>query len=222
MTRRTILGFAPFVIVSAVHLWALAVPTVGITTPTKWLLMPALLVAILVVTIQTRGTSVALLVTAVVLSWAGDVLLGMPGDLGFLIGLGGFFLAHVTYLVLFLTRLKVRRIPRATVLLAVWWIALMVILVPTLGTLVIPVALYGLVLGASATASFACNRWVATGGALFLASDTILALKLFYPGFSIWQQDFIIMVLYLAAQGFIAFGATRGRVPVTAAIKVAA
>jgi uncharacterized membrane protein YhhN len=174
--------------------------------------MPALLFAILVMCFRRVGTPVSLVVIAVALSWGGDVLLGMPGDIGFLIGLGAFFLAHVTYLVVFLTRFRVRRRLWPIAVFGVWWIALILILGPSLGVLLVPVGLYGLVLAASATAALSCNVWIGTGGVLFLVSDTILAFKLFYPDFSLWQSDVIIMVFYLAAQGLIVFGTTRSRV----------
>jgi uncharacterized membrane protein YhhN len=213
MSRRSVLAFAPYLAASAFHLWALIVPSAGLAPSSKWLLMPALLFAILVMCFRRVGTSVMLVVIAVALSWAGDVLLGMPGDIGFLIGLGAFFLAHVTYLVVFLTRLRARRVLWPIAVFAVWWIALIVILGPSLGALLVPVGLYGLVLAASTTAALGCNAWIGTGGVLFLASDTILAFKLFYPGFSMWQIDVVIMVLYLGAQGLIVFGATRSREP---------
>jgi len=210
MVSRPVLPFVPYAVVAVVHLATLAVHDSSLATVSKWFLMPALLVAVLITCRRPAGRPVGLIVLAVAFSWGGDVLLGMPGDLGFLIGLGSFFLAHVTYTVLFIRRLRIRRMPRLVVaLFGLWWVALLIVLSPHLGALLVPVAVYGLVLGASATASLASTPWVATGGVLFLVSDTILAFKLFFPGFSLWQADFIIMLLYLAAQGFIVFGATR-------------
>ena len=214
MSHRTALAFAPYAAASAFHLWALIVPGAGLAPSSKWLLMPTLLFAIGVMCFRRTGTPIVLVVVAVGLSWCGDVLLGMPGDIGFLIGLGAFFLVHVTYLVLFLTRLRIRKRLWPIAVFGIWWVALIVILGPSLGVLLVPVGIYGLVLAASATAALGCNSWVATGGVLFLVSDTILAFKLFYPGFSLWQVDVIIMVLYIAAQGLIVFGATSSRQPV--------
>ena len=210
MSRRNVLAFTPYVVASIVHLVALVVLIPHFSTLSKWALMPALLVAVLLIPATRKSI---LLILAVVVSWAGDILLGMPGDLGFLIGLGAFFVVHLLYLVLFLTRHRARRRVWPIVVSAGWWVALILILGSSLGVLLVPVGIYGLVLGASATAALNCNRWIGAGGVLFLASDTILALKLFYPGFTFWQIDIVIMVLYLLGQGLIVYGATRYRSP---------
>lgn len=219
MTRTTVLPFVPYSLVGLLHLAALLAGDDTLSTISKRLLMPALILAVVIACFRRRGQPLALIAIALLVSWAGDIFIGMPGDIGFLIGLACFFLAHVTYLVLFLGRLRVRRVPLLAVGFVVWWIALVVVLAPSLGALLVPVAVYGLVLGASASAALACTGWVTAGGILFLVSDTILAFKLFYPGFSLWEADFVIMLLYVAAQGFIAFGTTRSGV--TAASRVA-
>jgi alkenylglycerophosphocholine/alkenylglycerophosphoethanolamine hydrolase len=154
----------------------------------------------------------------VLFSWFGDVMFGMPGGSGFLFGLTGFFFAHVAYLVLFLSQLRLRRIPLLAVLAAVWWGALVFVLAPHVGALLVPVALYGAALGASASASLACNRWVAAGGIAFLVSDSVLAFKLFYPPFALNQADALIMLLYTVAQGLIIVGVTRSRVAAPRAV----
>ena len=85
----------------------------------------------------------------------------------------------------------------------------MVVLAPHLGSLLIPVAVYGLVLCAMGSLALHCNRWIALGGALFVISDTLLGLHNFLPGFALWQIDFLIMLSYLAAQALFAFGVLR-------------
>ncbi|MCU1512993.1 MAG: hypothetical protein JWO10_83 [Microbacteriaceae bacterium] len=206
--------FALYIAVGAVHLVALLTHAVPVSDATKPLLMPALLVGFLWALHQRtgrmpRGELALLGVTGILFSWLGDILLGTPGGMGFLLGLGAFFLAHVNNLVFFLRPLRRHRIPLVALVLVLWWVALLVTLAPHLGTLLVPVAIYGLVLGASAAASLGTIRTVAAGALLFLASDTVLALKMFLPGFSLWQADFLIMVLYIAGQGPIAFGAVR-------------
>ncbi len=145
----------------------------------------------------------------ILLSWGGDVLFGMPGGIGFLLGLGGFLLAHVAYLILFRWPLRRRGLTWWAFAYLAWWLALMLVLGPHLGALIVPVAIYGAVLGASAAFALGTNPITAVGALLFLASDSILAFKLFWPGFALWQQDAIIMLLYCAGQGLIAFGAIR-------------
>ena len=86
----------------------------------------------------------------------------------------------------------------------------------TAHTLLVPVAVYGLVLGATAAGAARCHPLVAWGGAFFLASDTVLAFRLFLPdAMPDWTSP-IVMLTYCAGQGLIALGvlvAVRARRP---------
>ena len=78
---------------------------------------------------------------------------------------------------------------------------------PHAGGLLIAVAIYGVVLGATAALSTRCHPLVAIGGAFFLASDTLLALRLFLPGsLPAWSSP-AIMATYTIGQGLIIAGA---------------
>lgn len=202
-------AFGPYSVIGLIHLAGLFTGVDAVSDPTKGLLMPALLLALLVALPSRRGEVAVWGGAGILFAWAGDLLLSTPGDTGFVVGLGAFMLTHVAYLVLFLRPLRTRRMPPLALLYAVWWAALLVALAPHLGVLLVPVAVYGLVLGASTAAALATNRAVAIGGLLFLVSDTLLAFKLFWPDFSLWQLDFLIMLGYIAGQGLIAFGAVR-------------
>ena len=203
--------FLPYVLVSLLQLVALAAGAATLAAASKWLLMPALGLALVLAAPRTRRARrvVGPAAAGILFSWLGDVLLGTPGGLGFLLGLGAFLLAHVSYLVLFARGLRTRPVPVWAVVLVPWWVALLVVLGPHLGALFVPVAVYGLVLGGSAALALATNRFSAVGALLFLASDTVLALKLFLPGFALWQADAVIMLLYLLGEGLIVFGAVR-------------
>jgi uncharacterized membrane protein YhhN len=158
---------------------------------------------------------------AVLFAWLGDLSLGNPAEIGFLIGLGFFGLAHVSYLLLFIRRLRLRRLPLFALVYVLWWIGLVVILAPHLGSLLIPVAVYGLLLGSVAAFGLTCNRWVAIGAAVFLVSDTLLGLHKFLPGFTFPGVDFAIMLPYCLGQGLIIWGAvvaSRTRVTKTKAL----
>jgi uncharacterized membrane protein YhhN len=148
----------------------------------------------------------------IVLSWCGDVLLSTPGDIGFVAGLASFLLAHVAYLVLFAAVLRTRRLPVWSLGYALWLVILVVVISPHLGALGVPVVAYGIVLAASSAASLATSPTVAVGALLFLLSDSLLVFKLFWPDFSMVQVDAIIMLLYLAGQGLIVFGAVTAPV----------
>jgi alkenylglycerophosphocholine/alkenylglycerophosphoethanolamine hydrolase len=204
--RARIIPFIPFVIVSLVHLGALLVDSGGaVSTVTKPFLMPALLFAVLWCLRLRVSELFILAVLGVVFSFLGDVLLQSPGDIGFLLGLGGFLLAHVAYLLLFARSMRERRIPWFAWGYAIWWAVFIVYLAPYVGALLIPVALYGLVLGASALFAAGASRLAAIGALVFLVSDTLLALKLFVPGYTFYPVDFIIMILYISGQGLIAY-----------------
>lgn len=204
-------AFIPYVLVGVVHLVGLFTGADAVADPTKGLLMPALLLALLVALPARRGAVALWGGAGLVASWVGDLLVSTPDENGFVGGLGAFMLAHVAYLVLFLRPLKRHGIPRLAIVLVLWWAALLALLAPHLGVLMIPVAIYGLILGASTAASLGTNRLTALGGLLFLASDTLLAFKLFWPDFAVWQADFLIMLGYITGQGLIILGATRSR-----------
>jgi len=199
-------AFIPYAVAGIVHL---AVLSAGLeaSSVTKLTLMPALLLGFLIALPRRRGTIFVLGTVGILLSWSGDALLGSPGDIGFLLGLGSFFLAHLAYLLLFLGPLRQRRIPWQAVFYAVWFVVLLILLIPHVGVLVVPVAAYGFVLAAAASAALAANRFALVGALVFLASDTILAFRLFYPNFDFWQMDSAIMILYIVGQGLIVLGA---------------
>lgn len=202
-------GFALFVVVVAVHIVVLATDIVAWQVPTKALLMPALLVALLVSTPRIRSELTLWAGLGVAFAWAGDVLLASPGEVGFLVGLVCFLVAHVSYLVLYLRPARTRRVPWWTLLYGVWWVVLIVVLLPHGGALTVPLVLYGAVLCGAAAVAWGTVPLVGVGATLFLVSDTLLALRMFVPGFSFWQQDAIIMTLYSLGQGLIVFGAVR-------------
>ena len=207
MRGKALLKFVPFAIVSVIHLITLFVGWSDGSTYTKLAIMPALLLAFLW-SLPVRRSLLALLGSvAIVFSWLGDALLETPGDSGFLLGLGSFLLAHVTYLVLFAWPMRRGTVPWAALVYAGWWFALVSILAPHIGTLLVPVAAYGLVIALAAAAALGTNRFTAIGASLFLISDTILAFRLFYPDFEFWQMNFIIMVFYILGQGLIVLGA---------------
>ncbi len=189
---------------------------------TKPLLMPALAIAVGLTAAGMRqsrastpaagaglsspATALPLLYAAIGLSWAGDVALMMPGDLWFVVGLGSFLLAHVAYLVLFIRLAGFGRPQVWSLVYAVWFLVFLVVLIPSLGSLVAPVVLYGLVLGAMAATATRVSPLVAVGAAAFVVSDTTLAVSRFLPSVEIPAHDVITMLTYCAAQGLIAWG----------------
>jgi uncharacterized membrane protein YhhN len=198
--------FIPYLLVTFLHLYSKLVADEALDTFTKPLLMPVLLVGVLFALPAWRSRIALLLAIALAFSWLGDVSLLYSGNVGFLTGLGFFLLAHVAYLVL-LAGIRRRPLHWGMAVYAVWWVGLVLLLAPHLGVLLVPVAVYGLVLGAMAAWALLGNRWVAVGGALFLISDTLLGLNRFLPGFVFPEVDFTIMLTYTAGQALIAWGA---------------
>jgi uncharacterized membrane protein YhhN len=200
-------AFTPFIVVSIVQVVAIAMGADALVQVTKPLLMPALAVAVVLARLGRRFTlAVGLLLLAIGLSWLGDLALMVPGNLWFVLGLGSFLLAHVAYLVLFIRMAGVGR-PRAwSIVYAVWFVVFLAVLIPGLGSLVVPVVLYGLVLGAMATAATRVSPVVAAGAAVFVVSDTVLALAKFLPALTIPGHDVLTMLTYCLGQGIIAAG----------------
>ena len=207
MTRIWI-GFTPYIVVSIVHVAALALGAEGVAAPTKLLLMPALAAGALWAARGTGRTPViTLLIVAILLSWLGD-------------GAGTFFtwaptvplmllwfgLAHLVYIWVFWREVAVRPLPTWTLVYALWWGALLAVLWPHLGGLVIAVALYGLVLGGTAVTAARCHPLVLWGGVFFLTSDSVLAFRLFLPeAMPSWTSP-LVMLTYTLGQGLIAAG----------------
>lgn len=204
-------GFALYAAVSLVHIGVLVAGVPGVVVPTKLTLMPALAIAVLW---ASRGAAWrsghTLLLVAIALSWLGDgagaffpVLPELPMMLLF------FGLAHLAYIVLFQRLLAVRRMPAGALVYAAWWIVILVVLWPHLGALAVPVMIYGLVLGGTAASSTRCPPLVVWGGALFLASDTVLAFRIFVPeAMPEWTSP-LVMATYCAGQGLIGAGSVR-------------
>ncbi|WP_396641630.1 lysoplasmalogenase family protein [Microbacterium sp.] len=207
------IGFVPYALVSLVHVIALGIGAEAVAGPTKLALMPLLAVAALWAGRGSAwGTPAPLLFLALAFSWLGD-------------GAGTFFpyapelpvmllcfgLAHIAYIVLFWRFVRIKRWPAWALVYAAWWLLLVVILVPIImshigGGIAPAVAIYGLVLGSTA----ATATIIAIGAAFFLASDTILAFRLFTPeAMPDWTSP-LVMATYTLGQGLIVAGvATR-------------
>jgi uncharacterized membrane protein YhhN len=200
----SVVPLLPVLLVGVIHLGAILLSLPGVVEWTKPLLMPALAVGLLWAAPQRRSPAIVLGLIALTFSWLGDITLRW-----FVIGLICFLFAHIVYLVLFATRLAGRRVPWWALAYAAWLVVLLAILIPHTGPLLIPVIAYGIVLTAMAAVASRCNRWVSAGGALFVVSDSILAINTFLPDAGIPLVDFLIMVTYIAAQTLIGWGLLR-------------
>lgn len=201
-------AFAPFVAISILHVVLLAGES-PVADWTKLLLMPLLAVPVILSARRVAPTSaLILLLLALLFSWLGDsvgALFPTAPELPLMLAFFG--IAHLAYILLFLRHLARRRMPWWALLYAAWWIGMLALLGPHTGGLLIAVALYGLVLGGTATLSARCHPIIAVGGAFFLASDTILAFRLFLPeSLPAWSNP-TVMLTYTIGQGLIVAGA---------------
>lgn len=208
-------GFVPFTALSVVHVAARAVEADWLAAPTKLTLMPLLAVAALWGMRRLRfGAPAALILAALFFSWIGDGAATFLPQLPELpVMLGSFGIAHLCYIRLFWKYAALGRFPRWALVFPVWWVLMLVLLWPALGSLAIAVALYGLVLGGTAATAARCNPVIAAGGVLFLASDTILAFRIFMPESMPDITSALVMLTYCAGQGLIIAGYLRGSVP---------
>lgn len=201
-----------YVVVVLVHLVSLSIPSMD-DALTKALLMPTLLVSVLIIAASTGRLhgrrawwGAGLLALGIVASFFGDILLGAS----FVVGLACFAAAHIVYIGLFNAPARARPIAWWSLVYAAALALLVSVLWPHLGDVRFVLVAYGIVLALTAMTSTRVNAIAAWGGGLFLASDALLAFRLFFPDFEIafpdpWQ-DLTIMAFYCAGEGLIALG----------------
>jgi uncharacterized membrane protein YhhN len=149
-----------------------------------------------------------MIIAGLVFSMAGDVFLMLPSD-RFVAGLVAFLIAHLFYIVAFMSEIST----------LIWWpliplvtygIVIYIILAPYLGKLKSPVFIYIVVI--LIMAWLAWERWshssqsgallACVGAFLFIISDTILAINRFRGAFKLARV--LNLTTYFAAQCLIA------------------
>jgi uncharacterized membrane protein YhhN len=198
---------------SVVHLVAVGADIHWIEWATKPLLMP-----LLALWLFTRNGP-RLMIAGLLFSAAGDVLLSFDGL--FVFGMAGFAAAHICYVTYFLRSGALGRLKRQWWIPAAYiavWARLIVWLWPGLGALQIPVAVYSLLLFSTGATAATYSWRTGLGGMLFVASDSLIAIRLAAEGTydklplaSVW-----VMVTYLAAQYLLASGTAPATVPAPA------
>jgi len=149
---------------------------------------------------------------ALALSTLGDILLDLDPQRLFVFGLGSFLVAHVVYIFLFVrNRRRTITVGAARVLLAVlvllYSIAVSAWLLPSLGGLIVPVAIYMCAITAMVVSAILArfqNPWIVVGAILFLISDSLLAVNKFKT--PVPYRDFLVWSTYYAGQYAIATG----------------
>jgi uncharacterized membrane protein YhhN len=206
MVVQRAVSYAVLVVVALVHLVAqLLAPEGTVASVTQPLLMPALAVVLLAGTSVPRPRIVQLTLVALFFSWLGDTVPRfLGGDAAFGSMVGCFLLAQVAYVVAF--RPLRRQAPGARPpLMLVYVAALVVLLVLCLdgaGGLALPIAVYGTAITAMAGLSTGLGRVGGIGGAVFMVSDSLIALRAFadveLPAHSFW-----VMLTYVVGQALL-------------------
>lgn len=200
-----------FLALATVHLVWQVTGQQAYASVAQWVLMPALAVFLLIRTRGTRRTRlVNLTLLALFFSWLGDTAPALTsGDTAFLVMVGFFLVAQVVYIVAFWPHRGESVLGRRRWWLVPYAVAIAVLIVacaPHAGELLVPVLVYGLLLGAMAVLATGVGPLVWAGGALFLASDGLIALNAFAPWWQLPLQGFWVMLTYLAAQLLIVLG----------------
>ena len=158
-------------------------------------------------------------------SWLGDWLPDFAGDHHFVVLVSCFLVAQFCFIATYI--LFARRAPSwwAVFSYAAVFAALILACARGAGDLLPLVAIYGLALVTAAACSTAVSPLAALGAALFVVSDSMIALETFVAGYTPEHQGMAVMSTYIAAQVLIAYGllqhrraklrslASRGRLP---------
>ncbi|MEG0850224.1 MAG: lysoplasmalogenase [Flavobacterium sp.] len=161
-----------------------------------------------------------ILLTALLFSWIGDVILLFSdiSEIYFILGLVSFLISHIVYCILFNRQTK-RNLKKnsiaigiGSILIACYLIGMLSVLLPSLGDLKIPVIVYASVISIMLLFAYngllswnePGNKLVFSGAVVFVISDSILAVNKFYN--PIEKSSFFIMLTYLVAQYLIVIG----------------
>ncbi|WP_298569482.1 lysoplasmalogenase [uncultured Aliiroseovarius sp.] len=160
------------------------------------------------------------LVAALFLSALGDFGLSRDGDGPFLYGLSAFALAHLVYILHFMSVSNAplwdafSSAPVAAIILVALMVSTELWLATHTGHLQWPVRIYVVIIGAMGLAALTLPfGWMVIGAVLFIVSDVILAINLFRmsdthhhrmkAGYAVWT-------LYVAGQVLILWGGMLG------------
>jgi len=197
-----------FVLLSIVHICAVAVDAETIRFWTKPMLMPLLGLVYYEYAIQRTNK----VIWALFFSFLGDVFLMGSGVSFFLGGLGFFLLAHLfySYQLMVMQQWNLKGMLLALVLFGSYASVLMTVLYPTLDALLYPVFAYALIIcffGCLAFHAFytAPKRGLSIflGASIFILSDSMIAINTFYLDYEYFTTA--VMTTYLVAQALIVY-----------------
>lgn len=155
------------------------------------------------------------MVLALLFSLAGDILLMFDDQnpMFFLFGLIAFLIAHIMYIIVFIKHRNKSKQPFLFItILLIYAVGLFYLLKSGLEAMLLPVVFYMIVILTMATTAFLRKgnvpfqnyNLVFLGAVLFLVSDSLLSLNMFYK--PIPFANILIMLTYGFAQFFIVLG----------------
>ena len=209
-----------FVFVLFTHLLAIYFKEESLRFISKSLLMPILAIYFLSETRDSVSDLKLWILLALFFSWVGDVLLMFEqnNEVFFLMGLVAFLAAQIAYIVFF-HAMRMRENIRGNVLLlllvVVYYSVLISVLSPHLGSMKLPVRIYGVVLSFMLMLAMhtmlgrtrKAGRWLMAGAVLFVASDSLLAVNKFLLPLD--YASLVVMVTYGLGQLLIIEGAAK-------------
>lgn len=197
-----------YAVVLVLHLAAQAADADAVAHVTQALLMPLLAAYLLAARSAAAPPGplprlLRLVLWALAFSWLGDTLPSvLDGDGAFLAMVGCFLLAQVSYLRAFRPYAEESVLHRRRGWLTAYGVVLVALLaacLPSAGALAPAVLVYGGCLVSMAVLSTGVDRLAWAGGALFLVSDSLIALDAF-DVVTLPLQDVLVMATYGAGQ----------------------
>ncbi len=185
-----------------------------------WYLKPILLPFLILETYSSENFKTKnLLLSALLFSWIGDIILMFAdkGELYFIFGLVSFLIAHIIFILLFTKQEKENTSSNklfwvGIIIVGFYLFGMLVILYPSLGDLKIPVTVYAITISTMLLMAIKGyfnwrkpnNLTVLLGALIFVSSDSILAINKFHS--TLPQSGFLIMITYIVAQFLITKG----------------
>lgn len=147
-------------------------------------------------------------VSALFFSFWGDVLLLFKEQF-FVFGLASFLLAHILYIKITLSLVKItshKKILSVSLPFVIFLISFLSLLNDNLGEMQIPVITYGIIISLFGTVALlnyvqeksTANLWLFLGAIIFIISDSLIAINKFYAPNEMYQL--LIMLTYIIAQ----------------------
>lgn len=185
-----------------------------------WYLKPILLPFLILETYSSENFKTKnLLLSALVFSWIGDIILMFAdkGELYFIFGLVSFLIAHIIFILLFTKQEKENTSTNklfwvGLIIVGIYLFGMLSLLYPSLGDLKIPVTVYAITISTMLLMAIKGyfnwkkpnNLTVLLGALIFVSSDSILAINKFHS--ELPKSGFLIMITYIVAQFLITKG----------------